>query len=361
MLDCIVMKNCVTSAAPMDEEDRKIVRPSRHWSQLFRLAFQVMFLLLNVWIAVQFYAWVKQFETGLISGVTRPAGVEGWLPVASLIGIKYAIVTGSLPTMFRPGMFLIICFLAISFLFRKAFCSWLCPIGTLSEYLWKLGRRLFVRNPRLPSWGDIPLRGLKYALLCFFLCVIGLMDLHRVAAFLASPYAAIADVKMLNFFRFMGSGTAITLFILATASLVIKNVWCRYLCPYGALLGLTSLFSPVSIRRDAALCVSCGKCARACPSDLPVDDLVQISSAECTACFECVAACPASGALDASVGIPFVKSPRRKLSSIYVALGITLIFVGIVASAKASGNWHTKVPDDVYQRLVPRARETAHP
>jgi polyferredoxin len=51
---------------------------------------------------------------------------------------------------------------------KKAFCSWLCPIGTLSESLWMLGRKLFGKNPGLPRWLDYPLRSLKYLLLFFF-------------------------------------------------------------------------------------------------------------------------------------------------------------------------------------------------
>ena len=59
-----------------------------------------------------------------------------------------------------------------------------------------------------------------------------------------SPYGLIADVKMLNFFRHIGETGLIVLGIFAVASLIVKNFWCRFLCPYGALLGLVSFFSP---------------------------------------------------------------------------------------------------------------------
>jgi polyferredoxin len=45
-------------------------------------------------------------------------------------------------------MFLLVTFVAMAFLFRKAFCSWLCPVGTLSKYLWKVGRKIFQRDIR---------------------------------------------------------------------------------------------------------------------------------------------------------------------------------------------------------------------
>jgi polyferredoxin len=56
------------------------------------------------------------------------------------------------------------------------------------------------------------------------------------------------------------------LFVLA--SVFIPNFWCRFLCPYGALLGLTSWLSPTRIRRNAETCVDCAECAKACPSAL---------------------------------------------------------------------------------------------
>ena len=108
-------------------------------------------------------------------------------------------------------MFLLISFLAISFLFRKAFCSWLCPVGTISEYLWRAGQKLFRRNFQLPRWLDLGLRSLKYLLLGFFVWAVMSMAADELAAFMSSPYGLIADVKMLNFFRHLGETGAIVL------------------------------------------------------------------------------------------------------------------------------------------------------
>src|SRR4029078_12506830 len=124
------------------------------------------------------------------------------------------------------------------------------------------------------------------------------MPVPEIRAFLGGPYGLIADVKMLNFFRHMGQATAIVLAILVGLSLVVKNTWCRYLCPYGALMGIVALVSPTRIVRNAEACIDCAKCAKACPAHLPVDHLASVRSAECTACMSCVAVCPAAGALD---------------------------------------------------------------
>ncbi|HEX6880068.1 MAG TPA: 4Fe-4S binding protein, partial [Terriglobales bacterium] len=315
-------------------------------SQQIRRIVQFSFVALNVFIGIKFFIWVRYFETSGASAYTaRPAGVEGWLPIAALMNLKYLLLTGTVPNIHPAGMFLLIAFLAMSFLLRKSFCSWLCPVGTLSEYLWKLGRRTFRRNLVFPRWLDIPLRSLKYLLLGLFVYVIVKMDPEAIAGFLSSPYGLIADVKMLNFFRFMSEAAAITVFVLVILSIFIQNFWCRFLCPYGALMGLASVFSPAKIRRNESACIDCSKCAKACPSNLPVDKLVQIRSAECTSCLECVAVCPAKDAL--ALQLP----RKRRLSPAAVAAAIAVLFFGLVGFAKATGHWDTKLPRALYIQL----------
>lgn len=350
--------------APGARPKKKLVRRKGHdRSQQLRRGFQITFFLLNIWLGGQFYLWVRQFEVAA-SPVTiaRPAGVEGWLPIAGLMNLKYWLATGNIPAIHPAAMFLLITFLAIAFLFRKAFCSWLCPVGTLSEYLWRAGRKIFGRNFRLPRWADIPLRGLKYLLLGFFLWAIAGMSAEAIASFMNTPYGLIATVKMLNFFRFLGLTGIVVLAVLVVASLLVQDFWCRYLCPYGALLGIASLAGPLRIRRNPEACIDCGKCARACPSLLPVDRLRNVRSVECTGCMACVAVCPAEGAL--GISLPQMRKAnkrRRALPAWAMATGIALIFIGLVGFAKITRHWNTPVPDSVYQQLIPNANSTSHP
>jgi polyferredoxin len=335
---------------------KAFVRAPPDRSQRWRLGLQVAFFVLNIVVGVQFWLFVRFFESGGASvRVSRPPGVEGWLPIAALMNLKATALTGELPWRFPAGMFLLLAFLAITFVFRKAFCSWLCPIGTLSEWLWKLGRRLFGRTFPLPRWLDVPLRGLKYLLLGLFLWAVGSISVEGIHAFFASPYGLVADVKMLNFFRHMDMTGGIVVALLVLASVFVQNLWCRYLCPYGALHGLVSWLSPVRIRRDPDACIDCGKCTRACPSRLPVDVALSITSPECTGCVECVASCPAKGALAMSV------TRRRAVPAWAIAGGIAALFLGIVAAARLTGNWHTEVDPQLYEATIPRAAELAHP
>ena len=345
-----------TAAPPQGPRKKLARRAPRAYSQKLRRAVQFAFLLLNVWIGIQFYAFVRFYEVGQASWpVHRPPGVEGWLPIAALMNLKVLLLTGQVPALHPAGMFLLIAFLGVSWLFRKSFCGWLCPVGTISEYLWRLGRRLFRRNFRLPRYLDLALRSLKYVLLALFLYAVVSMSVPSIIAFLNGPYGIVDDVKMLNFFRLLGTTGIVVILLLVAGSMLVQNFWCRYFCPYGALMGFAALASPLRIRRDASLCIDCGKCAKACPSALPVDRLITIQSAECTGCLQCVADCPAAGAL-------FLSAPRRRAVPAWaMAAGIALVFVGLCGYAKWSGHWQTDLPDRVYQELIPHANEFEHP
>jgi len=344
-------------AAPGAETVRKpYTRRRNDRTQAVRLGLQVAFVLVNLWIGAQFYLWVRYYETGGATPyVSRPPGVEGWLPIAALMNLKYLLVTASVPPIHAAGLFLLIAFLAMSFLLRKSFCAWLCPIGTLSEWLWQGGREMFGRTLALPRWLDLPLRSLKYILFGLFFYAVAGMSAAELRAFLESPYGLVADVKMLDFFRLMGRTTALVIAGLILVSLVVQNFWCRYLCPYGAMVGLVSLLSPARIRRDPQTCIDCAKCAMACPSLLPVDRLVSVRSAECTTCLLCVTACPAEGALDLRVG------RRRRVPGWALGVAVAVVFLAVVSAARSAGYWHTTLPDALYFDLIPRAGEFRHP
>lgn len=362
------MATSLIAEVPQQKSKKKLVRRfSADRSQLVRHSVQWAFVALNLWLGVEFFLWARYFELG--GGgtlVARPSGVEGWLPIAGLMNFKYFVATGTIPAIHPAAMFLFVAFLLMSVLLKKAFCSWLCPVGTLSENLHKLGKKIFGRNLRLPRWADVALRGLKYVLLGFFIFVIGGMSTEVLLGFMNTPYGLIADVKMLNFFRDMGLTAAIVIGLLVLLSMLVQNFWCRYLCPYGALLGLASLLSPVKIRRDTEACIDCAKCAKVCPANLPVDQLVQIRSAECSACMVCVAACPAENALQ--FALPPRKAAtvaqrwyRRALGPVVVTAALAYIFLGLVLWARATNHWNTNVPNEVYMHLVPKANSVAHP
>ncbi len=354
-------------AAPPRQKKTFIRRIAADRSQRTRHIVQGLFAALNLGLGIQFYLWVRFYERGGVGlHVARPAGVEGWLPIAGLMNSRLLVETGHVPAIHPAAMFLFLAFLAMSAIAKKSFCSWLCPVGTFSETLGKIGQKIFGRRFFLPRWLDFPLRGLKYLLLGFFVFFISTMSVDMLAQFMQTPYGLLADVKMLNFFRHMSETAAIIVGALIVLSVLVENVWCRYLCPYGALMGLASLLSPLKIRRTPSACIDCGKCAHACPAGLAVDKLVQIRSVECTACMACVASCPAEGALQFSLPVARqAQQPlpryRRAVTPLGMVALLAAIFFGTILFARATNHWQTHVPDVIYQELVPSATQAAHP
>ncbi len=349
---------------PRKKQHRRLVPDT---SQRTRLVVQGLFIVLNVFLCIQFYLFVHHFESGATGPhLARPAGVDGWLPIAGLMNVRYLFATGRIPAIHPAAMVLFLVFIAMSLLLKRAFCSWLCPVGTLSEYLWKAGRKLLGRNLVLPRWLDLPLRSIKYLLMAFFVVIIGSMTAASLEDFMAQPYGILADVKMLHFFLHMGTTALVVMGVLVLLSLLIRNFWCRYACPYGAVMSLASLFSPVKIRRDVESCIDCGKCAKACPQDLPVDRLVQVRSVECTACMECVASCSTQDALHFALppraSLPLSQRWRgRALPPLATVILIAALFFGGVGLARITHHWQTNVSDDLYQQLIPHADEDTHP
>ena len=93
-------------------------------SQALRFAVQALFALLNAAIGFQFYRFARYFESGGLSArVTRPAGVDGWLPIGGMMNLKYFLATWTFPRVHPAALVLLLAFLIISILFRKAFCG----------------------------------------------------------------------------------------------------------------------------------------------------------------------------------------------------------------------------------------------
>lgn len=319
-------------------------------SQTVRKAVQGAYLFLCAWIGVEFFLFMRWGESGgTAARVAHPAGAEGFLPIAALLSCKRLLVTGRVHGFHPAGLFIFLAVAGTGLLLKKAFCGWMCPVGTLGEGLWRLGRRLLGRNLAPPRWVDWPLRSVKYLVLAFFLGSVWHMDGPMLEAFLDSPYNAAADIRMYLFFAHL-SGLALgVLLVLAGLSMLVQNAWCRYLCPYGALLGLLSLASPLRITRARATCIDCRRCTRACPSRIQVHLAGRVASDECTACYRCVQACPVRDTLA-------MRAPAGRAIPAWVfGLLAVGLFLGVTGLAMLCGHWRTSLTAGDYLELIPAA------
>jgi polyferredoxin len=310
---------------------------------------QWAFVLLCIWIGIEFYFFVTWGTSGGSAAfVERPPGVEGFLPISALISLKYWLLSGTVNNVHPSGLFILLSIVAISIVLKKAFCSWLCPIGTLSESLWMLGQKLFKRNLRVHPWIDYPLRSVKYLLLLFFVWAIWNMSVVDLRAFIYSPYNKMADVKMYLFFANITGFAFWTIVVLMLLSVVIKNFWCRFLCPYGALLGIVSWLSPFKITRNPTTCIDCDLCTKACPSSIRVATATRVWSDECTACMACTAVCPVKNTLELRTGGSL--HPSHSVPSWVFATLVAGVFVAITGVAMLTGNWQNGISKEEYQK-----------
>jgi ferredoxin len=313
-----------------------------------RSSIQLLFILLCVWIGVEFHRFVQWGITGGEgTAPVRPPGVEGFLPISALISLKYWLQTGIINAVHPSGLFIFLAILATGLVLKKAFCSWLCPIGTLSESLWMLGRKLFRRNLTLPRFLDYPLRSLKYLLLIFFVWAVAHMDVAALATFIYSPYNKVADVKMYLFFVEISTLALWTIIALILLSVIIKNFWCRYLCPYGALLGALSFLSPLKITRNKERCIDCALCTNACPANLNVHAVGRVRSDECSGCLECVAVCPVKDTLNVHLSGTTKPVPPWAFGLLVVA-----VFAAVTGVAMLTGDWQNQISTVEYQRRM---------
>ncbi|MBI4823826.1 MAG: 4Fe-4S binding protein [Nitrospirae bacterium] len=328
-------------------------KSNRSYLRKLRYTFQWGVFCLVVYAGYKLYLFIEHFTSGTAL-IQRPPLVDGFLPIGALMSLKLWIIEGVFDSIHPASLVIFLSALIVSLLLRKSFCGWLCPVGTLSEAVFKAGKRLFGKNYKLSSYIDYPLRSVKYILLGFFLYVAGKMSSTAIEGFLNTFYWKVADIKMLKFFTEMSALTFTVLLGLLVLSLFLKNFWCRYLCPYGALLGILSLLSPLKITRNDEACTHCHLCTKNCPSHLPIEEKQRLKSPECTGCLTCVSVCPSKGALDISLH----RKPVNPL--IYTAL-IVVVFFGIISIGKLTGRWHSSLTYEEYKAVIPVISELMHP
>ena len=302
-------------------------------------------------IGVRYSLWVMPHLAGRWPSVSRPPGVEGFLPIDAMLSLRHLLHTGTVSPIHPAGLAIFLGICLMSVVVAKSFCSYLCPVGLLSELLGRFGIRLVGRTLTPPRWIDIPLRGLKYLLLGFFAWAVWYtMNPSAVEAFLSSPYARIVDAKMWLFFAHPSRVTIAVLGVLVVGSVFVRDLWCRYLCPYGALVGILGRFAPVKVTRDPELCTDCHSCTQVCPARLPVHTMGRVASVECTSCQDCVVACPVSTCL--VMRPPRLLARRAWLQPAAATVLAVGLYLGVVLGFQAAGHWHTEITEAEFNKRL---------
>jgi len=132
-------------------------------------------------------------------------------------------------------------------------------------------------------------------------------------------------------------------------SVLVRDLWCRYLCPYGALVGIVGRVAPLKVARDARTCIDCRKCTKVCPARLPVHAMARMDSVECTSCQDCVAVCPIRDCLAVRPARPAAAWLVRPALAVGLAAGI---YLGVTVTFRASGHWRGAVSEGEYARRL---------
>lgn len=340
------------------KEKKKIIRNNENPVQKYRFIIQSLFALLCIWIGVEFFLFTRYLESGGTEAFfSRPPGADGFLPISSFMSFYLFLKTGQIHDAHPAGVLIFFSIILMSLIFGKSFCSWLCPVGFLSELIGDFGKKIFRKNIQLPKILDYPLRSLKYLMLGFlFYSVFFLMTDAALKAFLDSPYNLVSDIKMYYFFADISRFSLIVISALFFLSIIIRNFWCRYLCPYGALLGIASLLSPNKIKRNPVSCIDCGLCNKACPSLIKVDKVKTVISDECTSCLNCIDVCPVADTLDLK---PVFSN--KKISKKLVAIGVVSIFMIVTGAGIITGKWDNNISKEEYLKLYKNMNSFGHP
>jgi polyferredoxin len=298
----------------------------------------------------------------------------GWLPEAASLPMRLdplAVLAHLLSSRaLLAGSALALLLVGLTLAFGRAWCGWLCPLGTLLD-LFPFRRARDGRAEPPDAW-----RGAKYALLVALLAAAALGSLALMAldpltiayrALAAGLWpaldrlfslleAALASVPALRPAVLALDGAVRPavfpvepasyrdglLFLALLAGVIALNAiahrfWCRYLCPLGGLLGLLSKAGLVRREVVNSQCTGCDACARVCPTGtIQFHKNGASDPSECTLCLDCLKACPRGGVTFAARLSPapwsrYDPSRRQVLASAAVAA----VGVGALRSEQA--------------------------
>jgi len=267
-----------------------------------RRGVQVFFLLLITLIAVNHTLEERGIEIPLVGS----ASLHAVCPFGGVVSLyQYASAGTFTKKVHESSFILMIIVFALAMAFGPVFCGWICPLGTVQEFISRIGRRIFGKrhNSFIPRAADRYLRYLRYLVLAWVIYATAVSGVLVFAAY--DPYYAL--------FNFWTGEVAISAFVILAlmllAALFVERPFCKYACPYGAVLGLFNLVRIFGIKRSADTCISCKACDRVCPMNIQVSTAGRVRDHQCISCLECSSesACPVPTTVELAAGSMGVK------------------------------------------------------
>lgn len=229
------------------------------------------------------------------------------------------------------GLILSLVIIILTAVFGRFFCSWICPMGILNQWVSRLfNRRKAADNQRVNGYR--PIFSIKYYILIVILA-LALFGILQAGLFdpisIITRSFSISILPALNYLTghvyskqplFYGGVLISVLFVvILIANRTFPRFWCRVLCPLGGLLGLISGVSLFRIRRDVEKCTDCRKCLTHCHGACSPHE--ELRASECMVCMNCIADCPygalsfGSARMDSSIHAPVDLNRRRLLET----------------------------------------------
>lgn len=258
--------------------------------------------LIQLYSALLFNSYLKGYITGdIFKGATKNVCTPG-LNCYSCPGAVTSCPLGALQNSFSASgktapYYMLGIIMLYGIIFGRWICGWLCPFGLLQDLLHKIKTPKLKKSPltRVLSF-------LKYIILAVFVVIIPLIYMLRdfpLPAFCKyiCPAGTVGGAIGLlinpnNDSMFAMLGPLFTWkFALAVSILVstifIYRLFCRFICPLGALYGFFNKFSLFGIKLEKDKCVNCGKCISVCEMDIH-----HVGDHECINCGKCIGVCP---------------------------------------------------------------------
>lgn len=239
------------------------------------------------------------------SGITIPliddASLHAICPFGGVVTIYNFITEGTfIQKIHSSAVILMFAVFVLTLLFGPVFCGWVCPFGTFQEYIGKIGKKILGEkyNHLVPKRLDKILRYSRYAVLA--LVIYNTAVTAKLVFQNVDPYYAL--------FNMFTSEVAVTSYIALSVtvilSLFIERPFCKYLCPYGATLGLFNLFRIFKIKRNKNSCVGCRVCDKACPMNIEVSSHNTVYNHQCISCLKCTSenACAVANTVSLKTG-----------------------------------------------------------